>query len=222
LFADTTGQKPDINTANGTSITDNPTGASSSNYPGELLLFTNPNYVANGPSLSGVSALSGITFQFGGAGFTGGNDVSKNIFSLTGLNPTATLPSELQNYAPFLLWQDRANSTIAYTVGNGIPDSATNCPPGTTPQTGNGGGLGCMQTPPFPTAPEMSLQATPSTTLAGAVYQPRGAWITMQGGGSISGALQIVTGALNDGGSGTVILTGVSNPITVLATALIE
>jgi hypothetical protein len=68
----------------------------------------------------------------------------------------------------------------------------------------------------------MSLQATPKTTLTGAVYQPRGAWLNMQGGGKINGKLQIITGALHNGGSGTIILQGLSNPITVLASALIE
>jgi hypothetical protein len=68
----------------------------------------------------------------------------------------------------------------------------------------------------------MYLQATPHTNMSGAIYQPRGAWLHMQGGGNISGKLQIITGALNNGGGGTVVLQGISNPITVLATALIE
>jgi hypothetical protein len=66
----------------------------------------------------------------------------------------------------------------------------------------------------------MNLQAT-NTNMRGAIYQPRGAWLNIQGGGNIAN-LQIITGALNVQGGGSVVLGDIATPITILATVLIE
>jgi hypothetical protein len=58
--------------------------------------------------------------------------------------------------------------------------------------------------------------------MQGAIYQPRGAWLNIQGGGNIAGQLQIITGALNVEGGGSVVLGDIATPITILATVLIE
>jgi hypothetical protein len=68
----------------------------------------------------------------------------------------------------------------------------------------------------------MHLQATPKTHLSGAIYQPRGAWLTLQGGGTITAPLQVVTGAVDVQGGPDLMLLGVPVPLKRKVAALVE
>ena len=68
-------------------------------------------------------------------------------------------------------------------------------------------------------APQMNLASSALNKLSGAIYQPRGALLNIQGSSNI-GQLQIVTGAFYS--LGTPILGSVSNPIKTPTVALIE
>ena len=80
----------------------------------------------------------------------------------------------------------------------------------------------CSNTLSNNSSPELDVQASPNIHLYGYLYQPRGAWTTLQGGGGYSGALKIITGALNVQGNANVNMGGVATPLTKLVVALIE
>jgi hypothetical protein len=46
----------------------------------------------------------------------------------------------------------------------------------------------------------MTLQAHPNTSFYGMLYQPRGAWMTLQGNGNIISPTMFVTGSIAFGG----------------------
>lgn len=71
-------------------------------------------------------------------------------------------------------------------------------------------------------SPELDLQASPNVHLYGVIYQPRGAWTTLTGGGGYTGALQLISGALNVQGNAHIELTAPLNPLTITKVALIE
>jgi hypothetical protein len=219
IFAGTTNQNPSFWVDNGTTIQDTSNGGA---YPGEIFIYTNPTYESAAGNLSAPSALSGITFSYGESGFKSSSS-DNSSFSLHGLDP-ANAPADLQSWAPFLLWQDRGDSTVAYYAATGQIQLPANgaCPPGLSTEAGSGPDVACSVTPPYPKAPQMNLQATPNKNIQGAIYQPRGAWLNLQGSGNIPGNLQIITGALNVEGGGSVALGGLAAPITILATVLIE
>jgi hypothetical protein len=233
VFAGTTGTNtPDLSLDVGTLIKDQTPAGNSQNDPGELFIFTDVPNASGGyngyPGLSNLvpNAITsyGVTrFSYGQAGFSfkSGNN-NNSAVTLHGLNSASTnLPSTLQDYAPYLLWEDRGNSHVAYDADGNIVTSGLTC----VTETSGAGSMDNPCTNPRVSAssqtPQMNLWATPNTNLYGAVYQPRGAWINFQGGGNI-GPLQIVTGAIKLGGTPTVPLAGISNPIKVFTTALIE
>jgi Flp pilus assembly protein TadG len=218
VFAGTTNRNPSFWVDNGTTIRDTYNGGA---YPGEIFIYTNPNYASAAGNLSVPSALSDIVFSYGESGFKSGNSGGDSSFTLHGLDP-ANAPSDLQTWAPFLLWQDRGDSTVAYNPATGQIQAPVYgvCPPGSSAEAGSGPDVACSVTPPYPKAPQMNLQAT-NTNMQGAIYQPRGAWLNIQGGGNIAN-LQIITGALNVLGGGSVVLGDIATPITILATVLIE
>jgi hypothetical protein len=181
-----------------------------------------------------ITAFGASQFGYGQGGFTfqSGNDPGTTI-TLFGLNPDGTgLPSTggsagpLVNYENFLFWQDRANSTIVYSQSGYIENSVNTPPPSlcTSEVPGTLGSLDnpCLNTLQNANSPQMNLLASPNVNMHGYIYQPRGAWLNLLGGGNLSGPLRIITGALNLQGGPTVILTGNSTPITITETALIE
>ena len=136
--------------------------------------------------------------------------------TLHGLNKSsANLPSSLKNYAPVLIWQDRANTTLKYT-SNGLLD--TSC-----------GGI-CSNTLSVPGSQEMILMASQSggraaTNLYGTIYGPRGSWLTILGvlpGDTVAGPLQVITGALQMSLNATLDVNPVPNPPSRLIAGLIQ
>jgi hypothetical protein len=71
-------------------------------------------------------------------------------------------------------------------------------------------------------SPELALQASPALNLYGTVYQPRGAWTTMIGGGGYSGPIQLITGALQVKANSNVNMVVPEDTITITIASLIE
>jgi hypothetical protein len=53
-------------------------------------------------------------------------------------------------------------------------------------------------------------------------YQPRGAFLTLQGNGNIRTPLQLITGALSLQGGPDITLLPIGNPLTRRVVALVE
>ena len=151
---------------------------------------------------------------FGQSGFTMGNNDQSSIV-LHGLNRDhSTIASEgLQNFSPVVIWQDQQNSRVKYTTSGNI--DTTSCGSATL-------NAPCTNSPENTLMRQMKLQATPNTRLYGAVYQPRGAWLDLQGGGTITAPLRIVTGAVNLGGNPNLTLTSTADPIVRRTVAMVE
>jgi hypothetical protein len=176
---------------------------------GELFILTDASY----PGLEVPAEVLPISDQlhFGKANLHGGNN-AQTLVNLHGLNPGhPDVPEELKPYAPIVFWQDRRNSTVAYTDDGQI---RTDCAAGRTLD------LPCETG--VTETPEMHLQATPKTHLSGAIYQPRGAWLTLQGSGTITAPVQVVTGAVDVQGGPDLMLLGVPVPLKRKVAALVE
>jgi Flp pilus assembly protein TadG len=178
---------------------------------GEIFIFTNSQY----PGLQLPSAISnsGLSFPQVQAGLMGG--VEPQI-TLHGLNKNSPhLPASLIPYAPVLIWQDRANTTLKYT-SNGLLD--VSC-----------GGI-CSNILSVPGSQEMILMASqnggnPGTNLFGTIYGPRGSWLTILGvlpGDTVAGPLQIVSGALQMTLNASLNVNPLPNPPSRLIAGLIQ
>ncbi len=209
---------------NNTVLTD--TNSGNGSYAGEIFIYTSPNNSVYGSALTPPSALSGSalsSLNFGETGIKSGNCSNCSI-TLNGLDPV-NAPVNLRPWAPFLMWQDRANSYISYTANGQIDGQyGGSCSSGTitgggTPDINNPCATAISRTS---TSPRMNLYASPTANMTGALYQPRGAWLDIAGGGLINGSLKIVTGAILQSGSSSITLNGLGAPITVNTTALIE
>jgi Flp pilus assembly protein TadG len=184
---------------------------------GELFIMTDPTYpglqVPQRVADYQATATDSTRLQFGNADFKTGNS-SSNLINLHGLNKgqQASLPGELQPYAPFLYWQDRRNSFVSHDQ-YGNPDIS--CAGATLDNP-------CTNTLSQPDSPGLLIQASPQVHLYGTIYQPRGAWTVLQGGGGYNGPLQLITGALLVQGNSNVNLTAPVQPFTIRMVALIE
>ncbi len=142
------------------------------------------------------------------------------LIRLHGLQPLLgtgdSLPPELEPYRRFTIWQDRRNSTFDYNYD------------GTYPCQTNGSGIAgsCEYDNPEgsgnPADTELVVQASPQISLYGVIYQPRGSFVTMAGGGGYAGPIQIVTGAFNLQGTAEVDLGLLDNPIITRLVALVH
>jgi hypothetical protein len=108
-------------------------------------------------------------------------------------------PSSLDPYNGILFWQDRRNSTVKYqgpwvstnpTPDNGTiaVDPITKIPyaPATAAQVAIN--LATADSPGW------TIQAAPKGLgFNGVIYQPRGAWVSFQGGGQVAGSYQLIT-----------------------------
>ncbi|MCC6863176.1 MAG: hypothetical protein IT158_31660 [Bryobacterales bacterium] len=192
---------------NGTTFFDYTPAGQTQNDAGQILIFTNASY----PGLAVPGTVDPIksTLRFGQSGFTMGNNAASRI-NLHGLDrDAANLPANLIPFAPTALWQDQRNSVVQYDANGNIN---TSC----------GGDLDhpCSNAP---TGSEiMHLQATPDSVVHGLIYQPRGAYLDLQGGGVINAPLKIITGSLNMGGTPQVTLTSTENPVVRRVVALVE
>jgi hypothetical protein len=204
---------------NGTVLKDQTTGAVQ-NDAGQLLIFTDWNYPGN--YKEPLTALKTQTdslpqyvkdaaglFQFGQSGLKMGSNDSSTI-TLHGLNPKEILPSNpLDPFTPVVMWQDQRNSRVLYDDhGNVVGDVNTAFPTVNDPRR------------------IMNLGAGVNVHLFGAVYQPRGAWVELQGmgggGAGYIGPLQIVTGGLKMLGGPRLTLLSTSEPIVRRVVALVE
>lgn len=152
---------------------------------GEIFIFTDENF----PGLVKPAALaaSGLSFPQARAGVAAGLGAEITLHGLNSTHPS--LPADLVEYGPVLMWQDRANTTLKYDA-SGLLDRSC-------------GGI-CTNILSVPGSQEFVLQATQKsgragTNLYGILYGPRGSWLTILGilpGDTVAGPMQITTGAL--------------------------
>jgi hypothetical protein len=156
---------------------------------------------------------SGISLPQARAGILTGLEP---VITLHGLNKNSpNLPAELARFAPVLMWQDQANTTVKLTSVGKLDLSC--------------GGI-CSNVLSVPGSQEMVLTASQTsghagTNLFGTIYGPRGSWLTVLGllpGDTIAGPLQIITGALQMTLNSKLDLQVVPTPPTRLVTGLIQ
>jgi Flp pilus assembly protein TadG len=182
------------------------------NDAGELFVLTDPKY----PGLQIPSALSSApavlnSLAQGNVVITSGNSANWGV-DLHGLNPSSSdVPLELKPFAPTLMWQDQANTTIKYNPDGSID---TSCGSLDSP---------CLNTNlKDPSSTYWTVDARPNVQLWGALYQPRGAGIFFQGHGTLTAPVQIVTGYISMQGGPTIVLSKLANGLRHRVTALIE
>ena len=187
---------------------------------GEIFVFTGADsggtfrYPGLSSQVPSAVSASGSLFQMGTVNLQSGNN--DTVINLHGLNAQHTLirGTSLETFAPALFWQDQSNSSVKYDASGRVDHNS--CGSGYTLDNP------CTNTLANNASPELDIQASPNIHLYGVIYQPRGAWTTLVGGGGYSGPLQLITGAVNVQGNANIDLLGLSSPITKTAAALIE
>ncbi len=178
---------------------------------GEIFIFTDMNYP--GLQLPVDLQSAGISLPQARAGILTGLEP---VITLHGLNKNSPyLPSELSRFAPVVLWQDQANTTVKYQ-SNGKLDFSC-------------GGI-CSNLLSVPGTQQMVITASQvnghaGTNLYGTVYSPRGSWLTILGllpGDTVAGPLQIITGALQMTLNSKLDLQVLPTPPTRMVTGLIQ
>jgi hypothetical protein len=131
---------------------------------------------------------------------------------LHGLNPDSSdVPADLKTFAPTLLWQDQANSTIKYNPDGSID---TSCGSLDSP---------CLNTNlQNPSSTSWTIDARPNIQLYGTLYQPRGAGTAFQGHGTMSSVVQMITGYVSLQGGPTINFQKMPNGLRRRIAALIE
>lgn len=211
VLAGTKNNNDIISYATGVSLQDYSVPGEQNNDAGEIFIFTDANY----PGLAGhiPPAVQSVESQlgFGDINLHAGNNAAVSI-GLHGINRThPALPSDLKEFAPTVFWQDQQNSRIRYDANGNVDiscgdidnpclnDSMTNS-----------------------TTPELHLQAHPNVDLYGLIYQPRGAWLTLQGNGGVNSSMIIITGAIDLQGGANVGSLNARDQLTRRMVALIE
>jgi len=178
---------------------------------GEIFVFTDPNYVGQGQALEVPPLVQAIapSLKMGKSGFHLGNSASASI-NLHGLNAdAAALPQDLKTFAPVVMWQDQANSVVKYNPNGTIDNSC--------------GGAACPNAALSDArSTELALQGSPTVSLYGTVYQPRGAWTTLIGGGDYTVPMQIIAGAFNVQGNASLGMAELPIPVLRRMVALVE
>jgi hypothetical protein len=183
---------------------------------GEIFIFTDTTY----PGLQIPPEVVPIQGQlgFGKVDVQSGNNADSMI-NLHGLNDQdvyGALPTNLQQFSPVVFWQDQRNSNVQYDASGNIL---------TDPACGGGGTINTPCTNPDPGAIDsrrMELWASQHLRLYGAVYQPRGAVVTVWAGSGYAGPIQLISGALDMQGGPELTLIGLQNPITRRIVALVR
>jgi hypothetical protein len=178
---------------------------------GEIFIFTNASF----PGLVLPAAIrnSGLSFPQVQAGVSAGLNPSVTLHGLNASN--AAVPAELQPFAPALIWQDQANTTLKYT-SNGMLDLSCGAP--------------CSNILSVPGSQQMIIQASQQgghagVNLFGMIYGPRGSWLTILGvlpGDTVAGPMQIITGALQMALDASLDIQQLPNPPTRLVAALVQ
>ena len=185
--------------------------ATANSDAGEIFIFTDMNYP--GLSLPLSISRSGLSFPQVQAGISAGLNPTVTLHGLNASN--SNVPSDLAPFAPVLIWQDQANTTLKYT-STGLLD--TSC-----------GGI-CSNILSVPGSQEMIIQASQNNghagvNLYGTLYGPRGSWLTILGilpGDTIAGPMQIITGALQMALFSSLDIQQLGNPPSRLVGALIQ
>ena len=185
--------------------------ATANSDAGEIFIFTDSKY--SGLTLPAAIQNSGLSFPQVQAGISAGLNPQ---ITLHGLNKSsANLPADLATFAPVLIWQDQANTTLKYK-SNGWLDLSCGGP--------------CANVLSVPGSQEMVLSASqnggnPGTNLYGTIYGPRGSWLTILGilpGDTVAGQMQIITGALQMALFSSLDVQQLPNPPQRLVASLIQ
>ena len=180
---------------------------------GEIFIFTDGNYPGlDGSRPTAVEAIKN-SLVFGPVNLQAGN---KQVLALHGLNRTSVnLPADLKDFAPTAFWQDQRNSRVKYDANGNV--DFTSCGGGHTIDNP------CL-TPGMSasTTPEFHLQAHPNTSVYGLIYQPRGAWMSLQGSGTITSPLVFITGALDLQGGADIALLNARDALRIRMATLVE
>lgn len=189
-------------------------------YPGMSTHLTTigASGAQGGSSLQNTVA---ATLKQGIAGIQTGGNAGVSI-TLDGLNrANGTIPDELKPYNSVIMWQDRRNSTVKYEANGANGNIAASC--GGNTATDCAKIAGELSADGVATdSPKLVLQGSPNVAIRGSIYQPRGAWTSLNGGGNLNSALQLVTGAVQVQGNANLILTPAPNTIPQTLVALVE
>lgn len=184
---------PAFSTGTNVNLVDGTSSTGPNSDAGEMFIFTNPTS-SGSPIASLVSSLPSTlqNMQFGGVTFASGNNGT--AVNLHGLNTNPSTGSS----PPSAL--NQFNDVLFYQDKNNIFGATSS----------------------NSSAPQLTIPASPTVHLYGVVYQPKGAWTLINGGGNYSGPLQLITGALELQGGANIDLTAPSTPLKVTKVALIE
>ena len=197
-------------TGSSSAITCSGVGGNCTNTNGDLYRNLGVQIASNSMLIN--AATTGL-LNFGSTTLLANADSSgAAVTGLVAKNLPANLLSNLSfTLGPFdgvVLWQDQANSTIAYTANGNVNVSCGNID---NPCLENGHVAGMEA---------LTLQANSGTGLQGVVYQPRGAFL-QTGGGNIQGPIQIITGAVSMNG-GQIRVTMPPTSVTRRVVTLVE
>jgi Flp pilus assembly protein TadG len=171
----------------------------------------------NGASIA--TGLSQVNLLQGGMSFNGGTPASVQLSGIS--QSSSSLPTALDQYNGILIWQDRRNATSDYTTdasGNPVVYTPVTC--ASNPTTCNPNYM--TNNLATATSPEFTFGSSPNFALSGTLYMPQGSWVNFQGSPKINSALQIITGAIQSGGGGTITLLPTTNQSIRYIAALIQ
>jgi hypothetical protein len=210
-----------LNFTSNASITDGSSAQGPSGGPGEVFVLANYNYPGLSTQASnlmvGTTPFSSFNNLFTGYGSGGSTLQAGNAtnFNLHAIDPTNSViqnltdsnpvtGKKLTDYGSLALWQDQHNSYVNYDA--------------------SGNPLGTVNSAVSQNSPQFHYQGSANTIIYGILYQPRGAWMWLQGGNLAAGQnrTQIVTGALRLQGSSSVNFGTVAIPPTIRLAALVE
>ena len=206
---------------NNFTMVDNTASTGQNSDPGALFIFTNGTYGPNEssplyitPPQTNWTLGFENSLQYGTVDLSSGNN--NTVINLHGLNRTNALiaGTPLETFAPALFWWDQGNSSVKHTLSGNV--DTTSC--------GSGHDINnpCTNTLADDRSPELKIKAAPSVNLYGSIYQPRGTWTSMIGGGGYSGPLQLITGAISVQGNSNVTLTVPNHTTMMTIASLIE
>jgi hypothetical protein len=177
---------------------------------GELFVFTDTNYRGQTRNLEIPALVAPIASQLkqGNAGFQSGNNAQVSM-TLHGLNRNSpNLPADLRKFSEILMWQDQTNSVVRYTENGYYMDCGGYICPNNALASNK--------------SPELFLQGSPNSRMFGTIYQPRGAWTSVQGGGTYKVPVQLIAGALKVQGSAAFSMEKTPIPVRTRMVALVE
>jgi Putative Flp pilus-assembly TadE/G-like len=211
IFAGVEGSLPVLDVKNASTVRDQTSVPGPNSDAGQIFIFTDEKY-------PGLQIPPAITSSIQNNLNMGSLRVQQATVNLHGLNPDSPhVPDNLKPFAPVAMWQDQRNSRIKYTPSGGIDNYCGNADPL----------AGCANNSPDFTnnlSPELSIQTGSSFKVYGTIYQPRGAWASVQSGSAFTdfGELQFITGAMNIESGSNVRMSRPTRPLMRRMVALVE